>query len=168
MHPSEKEMDLGEKKEIKGPLAEYDETLTTEIGGRERISREDIGEIEKRIDEGKTRIGERKEAEPKMGEIPGEVLNKELVYETPGGYVMEISYKNEKGVKKSHYSISRMERIESALDDIRSYKPRIIEEPEEKVESVEEVGEVGKTREIKESKKKGFRKRIGRLLKRFH
>ncbi len=168
MHPSEKEMDLGEKKEIKGPLAEYDETLTTEIGGRERISREDIGEIEKRIDEGKTRIGERKEVEPKMGEIPGEVLNKELVYETPGGYVMEISYKNEKGVKKSHYSISRMERIESALDDIRSYKPRIIEEPEEKVESVEEVGEVGKTREIKESKKKGFRKRIGGLLKRFH
>ena len=164
MHPSEKEMDLGEKKEIKGPLAEYDETLTTEIGGRERISREDIGEIEKRIDEGKTRIGERKEVEPKMGEILGEVLNKELVYETPGGYVMEISYKDEKGVRKSHYSISRMEKIESALDDIRSYKPRIIEEPEEKVESVEEVEEIKE----KESKKKGFRKRIDGLLKRFH
>ncbi len=164
MHPSEKEMDLGEKKEINKPFAEYDETLTTEIGGRGRRSREDIGEIEKRIDEGKTRIGERKEVEPKMGEIPGEVLNKELVYETPGGYVMEISYKDEKGVRKSHYSISRMEKIESALDDIRSYKPRIIEEPEEKVESVEEVEEIKE----KESKKKGFRKRIDGLLKRFH
>ncbi len=109
----------------------------------EKRARESLDEIEKIIDEGlleKVEKPEKEEVfeEPEVPEsseefpespekIEGLIINREIIYETPGGYVVKVTSKEGGSVKTSYYSVSKVEGIEQALDDLQKYKP-IIEE----------------------------------------
>ncbi|MCD6146539.1 MAG: hypothetical protein J7J34_00850 [Thermoplasmata archaeon] len=108
----------------------------------EKTAKESLHEIERIIDEGLIEKEEEEEEifeegkEEKHGEsiepgeqIYGKIINREVVYETPGGYVVKVISKEGGRVKTSYYSVSKVEGIEQALDDLKKYKP-IIEESE--------------------------------------
>lgn len=109
----------------------------------EKRARETLGEIEKIIDEGMLEKEEKEEIfeeEPEPEEPPGEfmdspekikgmIINREIIYETPGGYVVKVVSKEGGSVKTSYYSVSKVEGIEQALDDLQKYKPVIGDRP---------------------------------------
>ncbi|KAA0003826.1 MAG: hypothetical protein FE048_00750 [Thermoplasmata archaeon] len=111
----------------------------------EKTAPESLEEIEKRIDEG---LGEEVMAEPMKEEeeeeeveiemipperekIKGRIISREVVYETPGGYVVKVVYRDRDGVKTSYYSVSKVEGIEHFLDELQAYKP--IVKPSEEI-----------------------------------
>jgi len=120
----------------------------------EKSAKESLHEIEKIIDEGliggeeEEEIFEEKEEKREESIEPGEqiygkIINREVVYETPGGYVVKVISKEGGSIKTTYYSVSKVEGIEQALDDLQKYKP-IIEEgtssavSENKIEKMDE------------------------------
>ncbi|HEC75930.1 MAG TPA: hypothetical protein ENI33_01570 [Thermoplasmatales archaeon] len=91
----------------------------------EKISREDIEEIERKIDEG---LEKKKNSEKIKKE---EKIEKEVIYSSKRGYIVKVTSTEEGETKVSYYLITKIEDIEEALDRISSYKP-IIEEGEDK------------------------------------
>ena len=57
--------------------------------------------------------------------ISGTIINREIIYDTDGGFVVKVIFKEDDQVKTSYYSVSKMEGIEQALDDLSSYEPII-------------------------------------------
>ncbi len=79
-------------------------------------------------------------------EIKGKIINREIVYETSGGYVVKVIAKEGGRVQTSYYSVSKVEGIEQALDDLQKYKPviedsRVPVKIENKTERVEKKSE---------------------------
>jgi len=126
----------------------------------EKRARESLDEIEKIIDGGllEESVEEEVFEEPEVREQPeefldspekikGMIINREIVYETPGGYVVKVTSKEGGSVKTSYYSVSKVEGIEQALDDLQKYKP-IIEDNKTPpaVEKTEEVDTEGRDR----------------------
>ncbi len=120
----------------------------------EKSARESLEEIERIIDEGliekedEEEVFEEDEEELEGAAEPGEqiygkIINREVVYETPGGYVVKVISKEGGDIKTTYYSVSKVEGIEQALDDLQKYKP-IIEEgttpqaTENKIENMDE------------------------------
>jgi len=120
----------------------------------EKSAKEPLDEIEKIIDEGliggkeEEEIFEESEEQSEEAiepaeQIYGKIITREVVYETPGGYVVKVVSKEGGRVKTSYYSVSKVEGIEQALDDLKKYKP-IIEEgtgsvaSENKIEKIDE------------------------------
>lgn len=64
--------------------------------------------------------------------ISGTIINREIIYDTDGGFVVKVIYKEDDQVKTSYYSVSKVEGIEQALDDLSSYKPIIEDYPTHK------------------------------------
>jgi len=102
----------------------------------EKTAKESLEEIEKIIDEGLEKeampevVEEKEEKEveiemaPPTGEkLRGRVINREIVYETPGGYVVKVVYRDGDEIKTSYYSVSKVEGIEHSLDELQTYKP---------------------------------------------
>ncbi len=55
---------------------------------------------------------------------PGEIVGKKVVYETKGGFILEVIHKLEDGSRqKSYFSITNVTEVSHALDDLRSYRP---------------------------------------------
>ena len=111
----------------------------------EKTAKESLEEIEKIIDEGLEKevmpesVEEEKETEkeveiemaPPGGEkLRGRVINREIVYETPGGYVVKVVYRDGDEIRTSYYSVSKVEGIEHSLDELQTYKP-ILKQHEE-------------------------------------
>ena len=56
--------------------------------------------------------------------IAGDVLDQKIVYETSGGYVLEVTERGVNGeVERSYYTISRVEQVGHALDALREGRP---------------------------------------------
>jgi hypothetical protein len=117
----------------------------------EKSAKESLEEIERNIDEGlekeekEEEIFEEREHEEFLEpseKIKGKIINRKIVYETAGGYVVKVVYKEEDRVKTSYYSVSKVEGIEQALDEIHKYKPIVETSEIKKVES--EYEEKGK------------------------
>lgn len=109
---------------------------------------ETLEEIHRRIDEGlqveevEEKVEEREELfegpAARSEEVPewlsgqrvsGTIINREVVYDTEGGFVVKVVYKENDEVKTSYYTVSKVEGIEQALDDLASYQPVIEERP---------------------------------------
>lgn len=102
----------------------------------EKTAHENLKEIEKSIDEGffeevaqkenkKEEAGKVEMTPPEGEKVYGRVITREVVYETSGGYVVKVVYKEGDDVKTSYYSVSKLEGIEHSLDEIKAYKPLI-------------------------------------------
>jgi hypothetical protein len=61
--------------------------------------------------------------------IPGLIINREVIYESDGGFVVKVVYKEFDQVKTAYYSVSKVEGIEQALDDLSSYVPIVENRP---------------------------------------
>jgi hypothetical protein len=57
--------------------------------------------------------------------VPGTIINREIIYDTDGGFVVKVIYKEGDQIKTSYYSVSKVEGIEQALDDLASFEPII-------------------------------------------
>jgi hypothetical protein len=90
---------------------------------------------------------ETKEVAPEL--IHGDIIDREIVYETSGGYVVKVTYRDNGRIETNYYSVSKIYDVEHALDNIQSYKPIFREKPPEK-----------KERDIKDS---FFKKSLGKL-----
>lgn len=121
----------------------------------EKTARESLEEIEKSIDEGlieevvPEEEEEKEEVEvevlPEGEKVYGRIITREVVYETPGGYVVKVVYREGDDVKTSYYSISKLEGIEHSLDEIKAYKPIIKPTAEETPPAIREEKKEGKT-----------------------
>lgn len=133
----------------------------------EKTSTENLDEIRKLIDKDKLKMektlekkGEKKELPreiiQKTGElapelIRGNIIDREIIYETSGGYVVKVTYRDNGQIESDYYSVSKIYDVEHALDDIHSYKP-IVQEKK------------GDKKEQKEKDKEGFlKKSLGKL-----
>lgn len=85
----------------------------------EKMAKEDIEEIEKKIDEGL----EKKRSIKKIKK--GEGVEKEVIYSSKRGYIVKVTSMEGDERKVSYYLITKIENIEEALDKISSYKPII-------------------------------------------
>lgn len=63
------------------------------------------------------------EVHPPPEPIKGSVIDREIIYETPGGYVVKVTYREDDKIDSTYYSISKIHDVEHALDNIRDYKP---------------------------------------------
>lgn len=111
----------------------------------EKIQEKSVQKKEKTLSEN---IKKTKDLAPEL--IKGNIIDREIIYETSGGYVVKVTYKDNGQVESDYYSVSKIYDVEHALDNIQSYKP-IIQE---------------KKPEIKEKKEKdeGFlKKSLGKL-----
>jgi hypothetical protein len=122
----------------------------------EKTAQENLDDIEKSIDEGvieKVAQRERKKKEdvevemtpPEGDTVYGRVITREVVYETPGGYVVKVVYKEGDDVKTSYYSVSKLRGIEHSLDEIKAYRPIIKPSMEEISVANKEEQKEGKT-----------------------
>ncbi len=131
-------------------------------------AKETLDEIEEVIDGGLAAAEEKEEIfeetqEPgEDGEfiespekIKGKIINREIVYETPGGYVVKVTSKEDDRVLISYYSVSKIDGIEQALDDLRKYKP-VIEERETTVPVDNKIENIEKSTGGSEDKKSFF------------
>ena len=104
----------------------------------EKTAPESLDEIERHVDEGmleheKQPVEEPAGEEPIQGERPeditGAVIDRDIVYETDGGYVLKVTSREEGAVQTSYYSVSRVDGIEQALDKIQDYQPTVRQSP---------------------------------------
>ncbi|MDD3491865.1 MAG: hypothetical protein PHZ19_00005 [Candidatus Thermoplasmatota archaeon] len=110
---------------------------------------ETLEEIRRHIDEDLLAEKEKEEPEeevfettPARGEedlewlptqrVSGTIINREVVYDTEGGFVVKVVYKQNDEVKTAYYTVSKVEGIEQALDDLSSYQPVIEERPSQR------------------------------------
>ena len=134
----------------------------------EKTAQENLDEIRKLIDKDKLQIertpekkAEEKEDIPRESIkkteelapelIKGNIIDREIIYETSGGYVVKVTYKDNGQVESDYYSVSKIYDVEHALDNIQSYKPIVQEKKPEK-------------KEQKDKDKDGFlKKSLGKL-----
>jgi hypothetical protein len=127
----------------------------------EKTARENLDEIEQRIDGGLEGVSVQqdtvREEEEKVLEktevdimptdaerVYGNIISKEVIYETPGGYVVKVSYLENDDIKTSYYSVSRVDGIEFSLDEIKAYKPIVTQRTEKITETPRVEKEKGK------------------------
>ncbi|MEA2054974.1 MAG: hypothetical protein U9O96_07730 [Candidatus Thermoplasmatota archaeon] len=127
-----------EKKSIEKETFEDSEEKLKEKAW-EKSAKESLEEIERIIDAGlakKAEVFEEKQPPEEKyeeflegeGKVKGRIINREVIYETPGGYVVKVTYRENGRVRTAYYSVSKVEGVEHALDEIRKYKPLIREE----------------------------------------
>ena len=133
----------------------------------EKTATENLDEIRKLIDKDKLHIERVREKEDEKKEfsregiqkteelapelIKGDIIDREIIYETAGGYVVKVTYKDNGQIESDYYSVSKIYDVEHALDNIHSYKPIIQEKKPEK-------------KEQKDNDKEGFlKKSLGKL-----
>lgn len=120
----------------------------------EKTAPESLEEIEKIIDEGlgkeikgevvveeEVEIEREEEISPEGEKLRGRVINREIVYETPGGYVVKVVYREGDEIKTSYYSVSKVEGIEHFLDELQTYKPVVKPSEEISLPTEKEVKE---------------------------
>ncbi|GEM_PF-5154096 len=116
----------------------------------EKTATENLDEIRKLIDKDKLQIQNTQEKKVEKKEIPresiqkteelapelikGNIIDREIIYETAGGYVVKVTYKDNGQVETDYYSVSKIYDVEHALDNIQSYKPIVQEKKPEKKE----------------------------------
>ncbi len=114
-----------------------------------QIERTQEKKAEKKEDISRENIKKTEELAPEL--IKGNIIDREIIYETSGGYVVKVTYKDNGQVESDYYSVSKIYDVEHALDSIQSYKPIIQEEKPEK-------------KEQKDKDKDGFlKKSLGKL-----
>jgi hypothetical protein len=111
----------------------------------EKTAKENLDEIRTLIDKDKLPKITKKNVEKK--EIPqesilktedlapelikGNIIDREIIYETSGGYVVKVTYRDNGQVETDYYSVSKIYDVEHTLDTIQSYKPIIQEKKPE-------------------------------------
>jgi len=117
----------------------------------EKTATENLDEIRKLIDKDKLQTQKTQEKKvQKKEELPlesikkteglapelirGDIIDREIIYETAGGYVVKVTYRDNGQVESEYYSVSKIYDVEHALDKIQSYKPIIQEKKSEEKE----------------------------------
>jgi len=120
----------------------------------EKTAPENLDEIRKLIDKDKLQIEKTPEKQVQKKEetpsenlkktkelapelIKGAIIDREIIYETSGGYVVKVTYKDNGQVESDYYSVSKIYDVEHALDNIQSYKPIVQEKKPELKEKKE-------------------------------
>ena len=98
---------------------------------KQNTVQQEISKIEKDIYDISMQVEEKKKPEPletpvkteeMMPElIQGNVLDREIVYETPGGYVVKVTFKDNEEIETTYYSVSKIQDVEHALDNFKQY-----------------------------------------------
>ena len=147
MMVSEYGLSATEKKEReKGLIGDYSEELKEKKW--EKTAKENLDEIRNLIDNEilQKPLKSTPEKEDVKKEIPlkteklapelirGDIIDREIIYETSGGYVVKVTYRDNGRIQTDYYSVSKIYDVEHALDNIQSYKPVFREKTPEKNE----------------------------------